>query len=113
MGHVVFLVLHLLAFIFIWPGLLVTVPAHLIYAAVKGRQPKGRSAADEPNARTHVRCPECRELVRMDATRCKHCSAPLVPQQPEPMKFYEDSQAHAAIAIAIGLLVLFVWLAHH
>lgn len=28
---------------------------------------------------THVRCPECKELVRMDARICKHCHAKLVP----------------------------------
>lgn len=29
---------------------------------------------------THVRCPECRELVRRDARKCKHCGTALVPQ---------------------------------
>lgn len=29
---------------------------------------------------THVRCPECRELVRRDARKCKHCGTTLVPQ---------------------------------
>ncbi|OQS41821.1 hypothetical protein B0T39_07745 [Chromobacterium haemolyticum] len=32
-----------------------------------------------PSPETHVRCPECRELVRMDARRCKHCHAALTP----------------------------------
>lgn len=27
-----------------------------------------------------VRCPECRELVRADARKCKHCGSPLVPK---------------------------------
>jgi uncharacterized paraquat-inducible protein A len=30
---------------------------------------------------THVRCPECRELVRADARKCKHCGVALVPQK--------------------------------
>ncbi len=30
---------------------------------------------------THVRCPDCRELVRADARKCKHCGTALVPQQ--------------------------------
>lgn len=30
---------------------------------------------------THVRCPDCRELVRADARKCKHCGIALVPQQ--------------------------------
>lgn len=29
---------------------------------------------------THVRCPDCRELIRMDAKKCKHCGTGLVPQ---------------------------------
>lgn len=32
---------------------------------------------------THVRCPECRELVLRDARRCKHCGIALVPQSPD------------------------------
>lgn len=31
---------------------------------------------------THVRCPDCRELVRADAKKCKHCGSALVPQHP-------------------------------
>lgn len=29
---------------------------------------------------THVRCPDCRELVRSDARKCKHCGTGLIPQ---------------------------------
>lgn len=28
---------------------------------------------------THVKCPECRELVLKDARKCKHCGAALIP----------------------------------
>lgn len=28
---------------------------------------------------THARCPECRELVRIDARKCKHCGSALMP----------------------------------
>lgn len=31
---------------------------------------------------THVRCPDCRELVRRDARKCKHCGSTLSPQVP-------------------------------
>lgn len=34
---------------------------------------------DSPNPNTHVRCPDCRELVRNDARKCKHCGASLMP----------------------------------
>lgn len=29
---------------------------------------------------THVHCPDCRELVRKDARKCKHCGSALMPQ---------------------------------
>jgi hypothetical protein len=35
-----------------------------------------------PTPETHVRCPECREFVYMDATKCKHCGTALVPLTP-------------------------------
>lgn len=38
------------------------------------------NGADQPNADTHVRCPDCRELVLRDARKCKHCGSGLVPQ---------------------------------
>lgn len=28
-----------------------------------------------------VRCPECRELIRADARKCKHCGSVLVPSE--------------------------------
>lgn len=33
-----------------------------------------------PTPETHVRCPDCRELVLKDARRCKHCGITLIPQ---------------------------------
>lgn len=34
---------------------------------------------DAISADTHVRCPECRELIRRDASKCKHCGSQLIP----------------------------------
>lgn len=34
----------------------------------------------EPTPETHVKCPDCRELVLHDARKCKHCGVALVPQ---------------------------------
>jgi len=33
-----------------------------------------------PTPETHVKCPDCRELVLKDARKCKHCGCTLVPQ---------------------------------
>jgi len=43
-----------------------------------GLQKDETGAAITPE--THVRCPDCRELVRNDARKCKHCGTALVPQ---------------------------------
>lgn len=42
----------------------------------------GSLASAKPTPDTHVRCPDCRELVLKDARRCKHCGIALVPQFP-------------------------------
>ena len=33
-----------------------------------------------PTVDTHVKCPDCRELVLRDARKCKHCGTALIPQ---------------------------------
>lgn len=42
--------------------------------------PSRRVAPGTPTPETHVKCPDCRELVFRDARRCKHCGITLVPQ---------------------------------
>ncbi len=36
--------------------------------------------SEGPNPETHVKCPDCRELVLRDARKCKHCGCKLAPQ---------------------------------
>lgn len=33
-----------------------------------------------PSPRTHVKCPDCAELILKDAKVCKHCGCKLLPQ---------------------------------
>ncbi|MNS05831.1 hypothetical protein D3C72_372420 [compost metagenome] len=33
-----------------------------------------------PSPKTHVKCPDCRELVLNEAKVCKHCGCKLIPQ---------------------------------
>lgn len=42
-------------------------------------RPKNQSADGEPapTIETHGRCPMCKELVRRDALKCKHCGGEL------------------------------------
>lgn len=60
---------------FIIPGVVL----HLlcIIGAGSGRPPDPMVAM----RKTHVRCPDCRELVLKDARKCKHCGAALIPVQ--------------------------------
>lgn len=39
-----------------------------------------RKDPNAPTPETHVRCPDCRELVLRDARVCKHCRCSLIPQ---------------------------------
>ena len=40
----------------------------------------GRSDPNTPTPDTHVLCPDCKELVRKEASVCKHCGCKLRPQ---------------------------------
>ncbi len=42
--------------------------------------PSRATRADAPSPDTHVRCPDCREMVLKDARKCKHCGCALIPQ---------------------------------
>jgi hypothetical protein len=67
--------LHLAAMIFYLPALFVTIPLHIIVAVLEQRKDPAQPTPD-----THVRCPDCREVVRKDARICKHCRTQLTPQ---------------------------------
>lgn len=41
----------------------------------------GKGIPTGPTPETHVKCPDCRELVLREARVCKHCGCKLVPQQ--------------------------------
>ena len=84
MGNFIFIVLHIIAVLFGFWMLIITIPAHLIYVAVSGRS--------EPAAtsETHVKCPDCAELVLKEARVCKHCVCKLVPTVTAPPKTAGD-----------------------
>jgi hypothetical protein len=37
--------------------------------------------ANQPTPETHVRCPDCKELVFKEARKCKHCGCALRPSE--------------------------------
>jgi len=41
---------------------------------------KGVGDPEAISVKTHVKCPDCAELVRKEAKVCKHCSCKLEPQ---------------------------------
>ena len=73
MGHLFFVLMHVAAVLFYPLALWLTLPLHLIYGVL------GRRRAGAPTRWTHVRCPDCKELVRKDAVVCRHCGCRLVP----------------------------------
>ena len=54
---------------------------HRSFLQKNGWLPEAQAADFIVSPDTHVRCPECRELVRKDARVCKHCHVKLVPQE--------------------------------
>lgn len=66
---------------FMWTLLAVFVSPLIaaIFLAIAGDNTEQAEAARNMHL-THVRCPDCRELVFKDASKCKHCGTRLVPQ---------------------------------
>ena len=40
---------------------------------------RAKPQLSSPSPETHVKCPDCRELVLKDARKCKHCGCALAP----------------------------------
>ena len=76
----IFIILHLALLVFLPVGLILTIPLHLIYAAVSGK----KRDPNAPNPWTHLKCPDCKELVHKEATVCKHCGCKLIPASQQP-----------------------------
>jgi hypothetical protein len=74
LGHIVFVLLHLVALAFSVGLLIITIPLHLIYAGVSKKPP---APPAEPTGATHMRCYACAELVLKQAKVCKHCGSPF------------------------------------
>lgn len=112
MGHFILVILHLVCLIWLWPGLLLTIPLHLIYAVMSSRREAAarQQEAAERELSQMVRCSECRELVRWDAVKCKHCGAQLTPAASPPQAATSD-EGTKYIAIAVATIVGMIFMA--
>lgn len=54
--------------------------ALIVLALMPNLAEKAAALASQPSVDTHVKCPDCAELVRKEAKVCKHCGCKLVPQ---------------------------------
>lgn len=73
MGHLLFLIIHIVCLVAFIPALIVTVPLHIIYAVLhKGR----KSTADADDLK---KCPDCAEMIKIDAKVCRHCGRRFSP----------------------------------
>lgn len=64
-------------------GFLLSFFGIILVAVLPSKKPAEVIAgAETATNETHTRCPDCRELVRLDARKCKHCGTPLTPAQP-------------------------------
>jgi hypothetical protein len=51
------------------------------YKCFRELQALNRKLSELPRSpETHVKCPDCRELVLKDARKCRYCGCTLVPQ---------------------------------
>lgn len=56
----------------------------MVWAVTAVHKAPSGSGGEVATPRTHVRCPDCRELVRWDASKCKHCGTALKPLPAPP-----------------------------
>lgn len=60
-------------------GMCFSLLATLLVVALPSRKSAdGHTPA--PSPATHIKCPDCKELVLRDASVCKHCGCRLIPQ---------------------------------
>lgn len=71
---------------------------------------------ERPTPDTHVRCPDCRELVRADARKCRHCGTALIPVDPQatpagpPGPRLRQPDWTTIVVALIVITILYKWL---
>jgi hypothetical protein len=88
MGHVIFVFLHLIAIMFGFIGLFLTIPLHLIYSAASKKPAQFREDGKKKNSgllgglvdglevELSMRdCPYCTKKINKAATKCPYCQS--------------------------------------
>lgn len=76
----------------------------ILALAMKPKAVEEEARARKGISRTHTVCPHCAEVVRRDASTCRHCGKPL-PAPPALGKDYA-SIAASILLVIFGLIVL-------
>ena len=80
-----------------------------------------RNQAERPNPSTHIKCPDCKELILKDARVCRHCGCKLVVpslaaapvDDPSLVSELKDMGAWRVlyVAAAVTIIAAVVWVA--
>jgi len=102
MGHILFIILHLLALAFGIVGLVITIPLHIIYTAAsqpKGTRPDGKRQTggwfgplidDIIISAKMTNCPFCKAKIDKKASKCPYCQEWVVVDTLEEADILEE-----------------------
>lgn len=103
MGHILFVILHLIAFAFGFIFLIITIPLHIIYAAVNKPVTNQGTKSKNPDMGgsndVFIECPFCKMKIDKDATKCPHCQEWITNEQ---VKLVDDKGRKIKICIQCG-----------
>lgn len=78
----------------------------ILAVALPSRTTVARANGEVASARTHTRCHACRELVRRDALKCKHCGEQLTPVATNATAPGDGAETLKVLLICGGIVAL-------